>query len=492
MSFNFNLLSALLTACFCAGALNAQSPNTSTSPISVNVYNRTRTDANDWYSAPPYTSTYPYVEQMLRFSVAQRIKQFDWQLEASQNDVFDVPNTAISPVSAQGQLGLGGTYYAANTNTLPTAVSLRGAFLRYHGKGPDTSLRIGRFEFFDGTETTPKDPSLVWLQANRMQQHLIGNFTFSNGQRSFDGVDGHYGKGSWDIAAMAGRPTQGVFNMNANPELNVDVQYLAYTKHDFKEHFIWRVFAMGYHDGRTGVVKTDNRALAVRQADHRNIRIGSYGADFLTTIPAGPGSFDVVFFGVLQNGQWGPLDQHAGAASVEAGYRFNSVASKPWARGGFFRSTGDNNPTDDKHNTYFQGLTTPRIYARFPFFNEMNNRDEFVQVIDNPGRKLELRSDLHFLQLTSSSDLWYQGGGAFDHFVFGYTGRASGGHNSFATLADISSDYQIIPSLALNLYYAHSYGKSVIAADYPAGKSANFGYLELVYKWGIKQRAAAK
>jgi hypothetical protein len=45
--------------------------------------------------------------------------------------------------------------------------------------------------------------------------------------------------------------------------------------------------------------------------------------------------------------------------------------------------------------------------------------------------------------------------------------------------------------LALNLYFAHSYGKSVVAADYPAGHSANFGYLELVYKWGVAQRASS-
>ena len=59
--------------------------------------------------------------------------------------------------------------------------------------------------------------------------------------------------------------------------------------------------------------------------------------------------------------------------------------------------------------------------------------------------------------------------------------------SSFATLADISSDYQITPAFALNLYYAHSFGKSVVKADYPAGQSADLGYLELVYKWGIKQ-----
>lgn len=494
MTFKFiaqRALPVLLVAT--ASALVAQAPaapSTSRSPVSLSVYDRTRTDANDWFADPPYTSTYPYVEQLMRVSVAQRIKHFDWQLEIAQADVFDVPTTSVSPVLAQGQLGLGGTYYAANTNTLPAAVSLRGAYLRYHGSGPDTSLRLGRFEFFDGTETTPANKTLLWLQTNRIQHRLVGNFGFSNGQRSFDGVDGHYGKGSWDITAMAGRPTQGVFNMNANPELNVDIQYLAFTRHDLSDHLVWRVFGLGYHDGRTGLLKTDNRTPAARALDHKNIRIGTYGADAIANVPAGPGSFDLLFWGVLQNGSWGLLNQHSGAAAVEAGYRFDNVASKPWVRGGFFRSTGDANATDGEHNTFFQVLPTPRIYARFPFYNLMNDRDEFVQVVDNPTKKLELRSDLHFLQLTSNTDLWYGGGGAFDNSVFGYTGRPAGGHNSFATTADISSDWQITHALALNLYYAHAYGKSVVANDYAAGQAANFGYLELVYKWGIAQRTS--
>jgi hypothetical protein len=426
---------------------------------------------------------------MLRFSVAQRTKHFDWQIEGSQNDVFDVPTTAVSPVSAQGQLGLGGTYFAADGgNTLPAAASLRQAFLRYHGEGPDTTLRVGRFEFFEGTETTPKDTSLLWLQNNRIQQRLIGNFTFSNAQRSFDGADAHYGSGSWDVTAMAGRAIQGVFNMNANPELNVDIQYLAFTKSDFKNHLVWRAFAIDYHDGRTGLTKTDNRALAVRQADHKNIRLGTYGGDLITTIPTPHGEFDFLFWGALQNGQWGLLNQSSGAVAVEGGYRLTNVASKPWLRGGYFRSTGDNNATDGTHNTFVQLLPTPRVYARFPFYNLMNNTDEFVQIMDSPTKKWEVRSDIHFLQLTSSSDLWYGGGGAYDNVAFGFTGRPAAGHHSFATMADISSDYQLMPALAVNLYYAHSYGKSVVAADFPQGKAANFGYLELVYKWGVKQR----
>ena len=254
---------------------------------------------------------------------------------------------------------------------------------------------------------------------------------------------------------------------------------------------LWRAFAIGYHDGRTGITKADNRPLPIRQADHKNIRVGTYGADMLTSIPTGPGEFDVVLWSVLQNGNWGALAQRSGAFAAEAGYRLTSLASKPWLHGGYFRSTGDNNPADSVNNTFFQILPTARAYARFPFYDLMNSKDTFAQIVDTPGKKLALRLDIHFLQLTASSDLWYQGGGAYDNLVFGYAGRPTGGNNSLATVIDISSDYQITRTLALNLYFAHAAGKSIVAADYPGGSGANFGYLELLYKWGTRQRVAA-
>jgi hypothetical protein len=459
------------------------------SPVSITVYDRTRVDTVQWFTATPSSEVYGYLESLLRIGIAQKRKTFDWQLELTQPSELLLPDDAVSPVTAQGQLGLGGTYYASNNNqTNNAAAALKQGFIRFHGSSPGQSLRIGRFEFFDGQETTPKDKDLLYLQTNRMAARMIGNFGFSNGQRSFDGIDGHYNGKTWDLTAMGARADQGVFNVNANPELNVDLQYLAYSKYDFHDHFLWRVFAMDYHDGRTGLTKTDNRALAVRQADHKNIRIGSYGADFLTTVPAGGGRLDLLGWGVLQNGNWGVLNHHAGAAAVEGGFHATQLPTAPWLRGGFVRSTGDNNPTDNQHNTFFQVLPTPRTYARFPFYNMMNSKDQFVQLIDKPAKKLELRTDLHFLQLTANNDLWYQGGGAYDNKVFGYVGRPANLHSSFSSVFDASADYRVTGNIALTAYYAHAWGKSVVAAIYPVGKTAQYGYMEMTYTWGVPQR----
>ena len=122
----------------------------------------------------------------------------------------------------------------------------------------------------------------------------------------------------------------------------------------------------------------------------------------------------------------------------------------------------------------------------------MNSSDQFVQLIDAPTSKLKLRSDLHFLQLTSAKDLWYQGGGAYDSKVFGYTGRPANGHGSFATLADISADYALTKDVSLTGYYSYSFGKSVIAAIYPRTRNAQFGFLEVNYRFSRPLGAAPR
>lgn len=460
-------------------------PSGSAHPVRFTLLDRTRFNAGQWFAAPPESGSYGYGESLLRIGIAQSVSHWDWKLELSQPAILDAPSDAVSPITAQGQLGLGAAYYASNGNNgYPAAAFLKQGFARYHFHGRERNLRLGRFEFVEGQETRPSNPTIAWLQTNRIAHRLVGNFGFSNAQRSFDGLDASYGYGAWTVTAMAARADQGVFNMNGNPELNVDVQYLAVTRSAARGHVLARAFGVGYHDGRTGLTKTDNRPLAVRQADHRNIRLGTYGADLLAAIPAGRGSFDFMFWGALQNGSWGVQSDRAGAAAIEGGYQLTSLATAPWLRAGWFRSTGDDNPSDGTHNTFFQILPTPRIYARTPFYNLMNSTDEFVQMADKPSRKLAIRADLHWLQLTSARDLWYLGGGAYDNKVFGYVGRPANRHSAFASFADASADWQATSSVALNFYYGYASGKSVPAAIYPTGHNLQYGYAEFVYHWG--------
>ena len=57
----------------------------------------------------------------------------------------------------------------------------------------------------------------------------------------------------------------------------------------------------------------------------------------------------------------------------------------------------------------------------------MNNRDVFGELQLRPSKKISVRSDVHSLRLANRNDLWYSGGGAFQPWTFGYTGRPSNG-----------------------------------------------------------------
>lgn len=281
---------------------------------------------------------------------------------------------------------------------------------------------------------------------------------------------------------MTGRPDSGVYNMNANRELGVDIQYLAYSRYVSKQRVLFRGFGIGYHDSRTGLTKTDNRTAAARALDHKNIRVGTYGGDMVAALPVGRQTVDFLVWGAGQNGHWGLLDHSAGAFAAKGGLRLDTVRSKPWLRGGKLRTTGDNNNADGTHNTFFQILPTPRVYARFPYFNSMNQQDEFIMLIDKPSPRLELRTDLHFMQLTAPNDLLYAGGGAFDNKVFGFTSKPGNGHGSMSSLYDISADYAVNPHIAITAYYTHAFAKTQLNAIYPNTRNANYGYIELTYK----------
>jgi hypothetical protein len=446
---------------------------------------RTRVESWDWFAGNP-NNNYTFPGSILRWSLSESRKTFDWQVEMALPFLLGLPNDAIAP-GAQGQLGFGANYFAANHVTNAAMLFAKQGFVRFNDLGGVTgqSLKLGRMEFIDGTEVTPKDPTLAALKRDRIAHRLIGNFGFSVVGRSFDGVQYALNRSKLNFTLLAARPTRGVFQVDGWGDLNVNVFYGALTgqlpgKHGNGE---WRIFGLGYNDYRSGVVKTDNRPLAVRTADTGHINIGTYGGHYLQTVQSSSGTVDFLFWGVLQNGSWGRLAQRSGALAAEAGWQPSLLPSiRPWLRGGFDYGSGDGNPNDNTHSTFFQILPTPRVYARFPFFNMINNRDAFGELILRPSKALTIRTDVHSLALANRNDLWYTGGGVFQPWTFGYTGRPSNGQSGLATLFDGSADYNVNSHAAIGVYYGHAAGKLVVQSIYPNGKNANLGYLELTFR----------
>ncbi len=228
-----------------------------------------------------------------------------------------------------------------------------------------------------------------------------------------------------------------------------------------------RLFILYYQDGR-GVMKSDNRPQKLLESDRHAIRLVTPGAHFISERKTGPGTADVVLWGAGQLGQWGAQRHLAAEMAAEAGYRF-PARIQPWMRVGFFKSTGDPDPEDNQHNAFFQVLSSPRAYARFPFYVLMNVQDVFVQFKAKPSRRLALRSELHSVRLSSSRDLWYDGGGAFQETTFGYLGRPSGGQRKIGTSLDLSADYALSENTTVSLYGGVARGNAIPAFVFPAG-----------------------
>ncbi len=155
---------------------------------------------------------------------------------------------------------------------------------------------------------------------------------------------------------------------------------------------------------------------------------------------------------------------------------------KPWLRAGFTFGSGDGNPNDDRHETFFQLLPTPRPFARTPFFNMMNSQDLFGILLLRPHAKVTFSAEFHSLRLSNANDLWYSGGGAFQPWTFGYAGRATSGLRSLANLYDANLEYRMNRKLTLTGYFGYMQGLAAIGHIYPLGKSGQLGYWEFLWR----------
>jgi hypothetical protein len=452
-------------------------------PLEISVNWRTRAEGWNWFQGDTGNSDYGLWNSLLRVGIGQSGERIDWFVEGEQPSILGLPNNAVV-AAPQGQLGLGGTYYAANNNHTNEANGfVKQAFVNFKHLGP-AALKVGRFEYFDGAEVKPKDPLLATVIQTRITSRLISNFGFSAIQRAFDGVQLSLNSGQNNWTLFGARPTEGVFQVKGMDELDVDMYSGVYTRSISTQRNAgeFRVFAIGYIDHRTLVLKTDNRQQKVRAADQGKIEIATYGMDYAHVYNGEhAGTFDFLLWGALQNGAWGNQTQHAAAFVGEAGWQLPVTVLQPWISVGYSYGSGDGDPNNGRHSTFFQLLPTPRQYARFPFYNMMNNEDVYGTLNLRPVSKVSLRSEVHALRLASASDLWYLGGGAFQPKTFGYTGRPSNGNRGLANVWDLSADYQVTHSFSTTLYYGHAWGKGVIAAIYPKSANGQLIFLETNY-----------
>ena len=442
----------------------------------------------DWFEPTAGNNDYQYSGNILRLGLSQKLDSWDWDAEFAVPILLGMPSNATGTGPQQGALGLGANYASANSGAQNAALIFpKQLFIRLDGIGGNKrhSLQIGRFEFLDGSELVPANATLAALKRDRVAQRLIGPFGFSDVGRSFDGTHYVYGTKRDNFTFVGAVPTRGVFQVDGWGWNRVGFGYAAYT-HEWghgRHAADTRLFFIEYDDFRH-ILKTDNRPLAVRRTDLANIRIDTFGGNTLHAFTTPHGTFDALLWGALQTGRWGVQTQGAAAVDVEGGFQPKALPKlKPWVRGGFTYGSGDGNPNDNRHETFFQLLPTPRPYARFPFYNMMNMEDSYGILLLRPHTKVTISSEFHSLRLSAVNDLWYSGGGVFQPWTFGYTGRSTSGRRSLGNLYDTGVEYRASSGLVLTGYIGFTQGLAAMRQIYPAGKNGTFGYLELLKRF---------
>ena len=449
---------------------------------------RSRVENWGWFqpASTAYDTGYTFSGSTIRFGLSRTTKTFDWNLELEAPVLLHLPDNAVAP-GAAGQLGQGATYYVANSRSSNAAMIFpKQVFVRWKPLSlPGASLRLGRFEFQDGSEVAAKDPTVAVVKRDRIVQRLLGPFVFTHVMRSFDGFHFIYDKPKTNFTLIGAVPTRGVFQVDGWGWMKVAFVYGSATRQVQTKSTSgeWRAFSLYYDDWRH-IPKADNRPAAVRTADLANIRIATWGAHWVQATKLSAGTLDLMGEFALQHGRWGRQQHRAGMVDVEAGFQPKVLSRlKPWFRAGYYYGSGDDNPSDNKHQTFFQVLPTARPYARFPFFDMENNVDRFAMLTLRPHPRFTFKTEAHSLGLASGRDLWYAGGGAFQPWTFGYQSRAGNGSKALANLFDANVDVVVNPHLTISPYIGYASGKSVIQSIYPRGKNGHLAYLEMTYRF---------
>jgi hypothetical protein len=455
--------------------------------VTVTVSDRARGEFVDWFAPPPGTARdgaerYAFFANQVRVGARVTFPFLQLVLEGQDTRLAGLPDDA-SLAPPQGNLGPGAVYFASTRDTEQGEPFLKQGFLALRRGG--LAATLGRFEYREGLESVPGDATLATLKRTRIAERLVGPFDFTHVTRSFDGARLAWDTAAWNATALAVHPTHGGFEVSANREIDeISLAGLALTAKRVPgaPPADVRLFYLYYEDRRRDVAAVDNRPLPVRLADRGTIAVHSIGAHALTAVELGPGIADVLAWAVAQGGRWEADDHDAWAWAAEVGYQLPRLPAAPWLRVGYDRSSGDDDPADGEHRTFFQLLPTPRIYAQLPFYNLMNSSDLFTELVLRPHPRVTLRADWHWLQVTETRDLWYSGGGATNGEVFGFTGSPAAGRRNLAHVADLSVTVQALESLTLGGYYGHAFGGGVVGATF-AGRDADYGFVEATWRW---------
>jgi hypothetical protein len=447
--------------------------------FSPTLFARNLTRVESWRFFEPRAGgaepDYTFIANRLQFGLRHTGRRWDLLAAGQYVQFGNLPERAFGP----GPLGTGGAYFDASGDTASRQAYLKYLSVKLKGLAGGLDVQGGRFGYASGAEAPSGVPKIEAVKRQRVDSRMIGEFEWSLYQRSFDGARVDYRRGPYQVTGAWLRPTQGGFEEEANVHMarvNVETATLNVRPGAWIPHTDAQVFLYRYDDTRSVRARPDNTG---RPAGAVDVGITTVGTSLVSARRAGAGELDALLWSAAQFGHWYGDDHGAWAVAAEAGYQWSDATWTPWVRGGLNFSSGDDDPGDDSHGTFFQMLPTARKYSFSAVYTQMNLRDLFAQIILRPVPALSVRADLHRLDLAADADRWYFGSGAIQKSgtSFGFGTRVSSRERALGTILEGSAEYAINPHWSVAGYAGRMGGGAVVKALF-ADDRLTFAYVE--------------
>jgi hypothetical protein len=321
-----------------------------------------------------------------------------------------------------GAFAIGPVYTSANGGeTNPGRVSLLELSAAY--RTSTFYAVLGRQKYAEGMEAKTGIPYLDAVKKRRLAERLIGNWDWVNVGRRYDGLAIGMEDDDRKLDAYVLRPLAGGVNYKDAHEWLDDLTVVGLTVTGKYDRLIsssdLRLFGIYYDDSRPGAI----------DAMGNDIRITTLGASVL----AGNEGNDLLAWFAYQLGDWRAEDHKAWAFIVEAGH-FYDFGHGGKIRAGYAHSTGNDNPADDNHRSFYNLLpTNHKFYGSMDYSAFSNLRDVYVILAWSFAEKWSARTALHAFFLTNKTDAWYGGSGPFNESLLGYVGRRPAGGGDFSS-----------------------------------------------------------
>lgn len=301
-------------------------------------------------------------------------------------------------------------------------------------------------------------------------QRLISPLDWANTRRTFDGAKIFYTSKEWSFDGFWTRPVP--FSQHVNQDTNFDScdwsqefmgLYSSYKgKKDQVSDFYFLRFAE-YQGPGTAVAPTDYDPMLFAA------RWSGKDADYY-----GDGSFFWDTEGGYQFGDWGAQNQSAGFATVGLGRDWSKRKYKPKMMLYYDYASGDQDPNDGTHGTFFQYFGLVHKYFGFAdLVARQNIHDLNGQCFLTLNKKTTLLFWHHIFWLDSPRDGLYNAAGV--RTLYDPTGN-SGSYVGQET--DFTCQYNINPYSDLLIGYSHFWAGDFVENLAPNGNDIDFTYVQ--------------